>query len=54
MKFIENLIDRIAAYLPDDEPATEAERLYEEGKERIYELHQWVLANILKNDGFLH
>ena len=40
IKFIKNWLEKIAEYLPDDEPATEAERLYEEGKERIYELHQ--------------
>ena len=39
-KFIENLLDRIAEYLPDDEPATEQERIYEEGKKRVYEMHQ--------------
>lgn len=40
IKFIENLLDRIAEYLPDDEPATEQERIYEEGKKRVYEMHQ--------------
>ena len=40
LKFIENLLDKITEYLPDEEPATEQERLYEEGKKRIYEMHQ--------------
>ncbi|MBE5954949.1 MAG: hypothetical protein E7253_00685 [Lachnospiraceae bacterium] len=39
-KFIENILDKIADYLPDDEPATEQERIYEEAKQRIYEMHQ--------------
>ncbi len=39
-KFIENILNKIADYLPDDEPATEQERIYEEGKKRIYEMHQ--------------
>ena len=38
--WIGRLLERIAEYLPDDEPATEEERLYEEGKQRIYELHE--------------
>ena len=39
-KFIENILNKIVDYLPDDEPATEQERIYEEGKKRIYEMHQ--------------
>ena len=39
-KFIENILNKIVDYLPDDEPATEQERVYEEGKKRIYEMHQ--------------
>jgi len=39
-KFIQNILDKIAECLPDDEPATEQERLYEESKQRIYEMHQ--------------
>ena len=40
MGFFQRLIDKIAEYLPDDEPATEQERIYEEGKKRIYEMHE--------------
>lgn len=40
MGFIRNILDRIVEYLPDEEPATEQERLYEEGKKQVYEMHQ--------------
>lgn len=30
---------KIEAYLPSEEPETEAERLYEEGKQKVYALH---------------
>lgn len=40
MGFIRNLLDKIVEYLPDEEPADEQERIYEEGKKRIYEMHE--------------
>ena len=40
MGFIRNFLDKIAEYLPDDEPMTEQEKVYEESKQRIYEMHQ--------------
>lgn len=40
MGFIRDFLDRIVECLPDDEPMTEEEQLYEESKQRIYEMHQ--------------
>lgn len=40
ISWIENILSKIAEYLPDEEPQTEQERVYEEGKKRVYEMHQ--------------
>lgn len=51
--------NKIADFLPSEEPETEAERLFEEGKERVYQLHAtesdlFYVDNIWLEEGRLH
>ena len=51
--------NKIADFLPSEEPETEAERLYEEGKERVYQIHAvesdlFYVDSIWLEEGRLH
>ena len=39
-KWFEDIIDKISEYLPDEDALTEEEKAYEEGKARVFALHQ--------------
>lgn len=55
----DGLLNRINDMLPSEEPETEADRLYEEGKKKLYELHQvehdiFYVDNIWMEDERIH
>ena len=39
-KIVDFIRNRLEDFLPPEEPQTESERLFEEGKKRVYEMHQ--------------